>query len=148
VLSHRADYAGMTLIYGARSPADLLYAEEVHAWKARFDTKIEVTVDHAPAGWTGRVGVVTACFGAALGGIDAAQLSAFLCGPEVMMRHSALDLVGRGVAAERIWVSMERNMKCGVGICGHCQFGADFVCRDGPVFTWRHVAARITKQEI
>ncbi len=148
VLANRADYAGMTLIYGARSPDELLFVDEVRGWKSRLDTEVEVTVDHAAPGWTGRVGMVTTAFDSALGGTDPASVSAFVCGPEIMMRFSALDLTGRGVTGDRIWLSMERNMKCAIGLCGHCQFGPDFVCRDGPVFTWAHLARLIVKKEI
>ena len=148
VLRNRADYTGMTLVYGARSPAELLYAEEVASWKARFDTEVEVTVDHATRGWTGRVGVVTTALGHALAEVDPASITAFLCGPEIMMRFTAKGLAAAGVGAESIWVSMERNMKCAVGFCGHCQYGPDFVCRDGPVFRYDHVARRLALKEI
>lgn len=148
VLANRADYAGMTLIYGARSPGDLLFIDEVRIWKSRLDTEIEVTVDHAQPGWTGRVGMVTTAFDGALGGADPATISAFVCGPEIMMRFSAANLAERGIASDRIWLSMERNMKCAIGLCGHCQFGPDFVCRDGPVFTWEHLARLIVRKEV
>ncbi|WP_233417214.1 FAD/NAD(P)-binding protein [Halovulum marinum] len=140
VLEHRDQYVGMTLVYGARSPGELLYAGEIKAWKSRFDTEVEVTVDHARPSWTGRVGVVTTSLDRALAGIDSAGVSAFLCGPEIMMRFSVMSLAAAGVAPDRVWVSMERNMKCTIGFCGHCQFGPDFVCRDGPVF--RHDTSR------
>jgi NAD(P)H-flavin reductase len=148
VLEHRDQYAGMTLIYGARSPDELLYADEIKVWKSRFDTEVEVTVDHAGPSWTGRVGVVTTSLARALAGIDSAGVSAFLCGPEIMMRFSAMSLADAGVAPDRVWVSMERNMKCAIGFCGHCQFGPDFVCRDGPVFRHDHVARRLSMKEV
>lgn len=148
VLEHRDQYAGMTLVYGARSPAELLYADEIKAWKSRFDTEVEVTVDHARPSWTGRVGVVTTSLERALAGIDCAGVSAFLCGPEIMMRFSAMSLADAGVAPDRVWISMERNMKCAIGFCGHCQFGPDFVCRDGPVFRQDHVARRLSVKEV
>ncbi len=148
VLEHRERYAGMTLVYGARSPDELLYAEEIKTWKSRFDTEIEVTVDHANPAWTGRVGVVTSCLDRALAGIDPAMVSAFLCGPEIMMRFSVMSLADAGVPPDRVWISMERNMKCAIGFCGHCQFGPDFVCRDGPVFRHDHVAQLLSMKEI
>lgn len=147
-LRHRADYAGLTLIYGARSPDTLVYPDELKDWKSRFDTEVEVTVDHAAPGWTGRVGVVTTCLDRALGGVDVSNVSAFVCGPEIMMRFTVLGLIGAGVRADRIWVSMERNMKCAIGFCGHCQFGPDFVCRDGPVFRHDRIASRLGLKEI
>lgn len=148
VLNHRDRYAGLTLVYGSRSPRDLLFAEEVHGWKARFDTEIEVTVDHAEPGWTGQVGVVTKPLERALSGNDGAEVSAFVCGPEIMMRFSVMSLKAAGVSDDRVWISMERNMKCAIGFCGHCQFGGDFVCRDGPVFRHDQVSRLMSKKEI
>ena len=148
VLNNREHYTGMTLVYGARSPDDLLYAEEVRAWKSRFDTEIEVTVDHAAPGWTGCVGVVTVPLDRALAGNNGSEVSAFVCGPEIMMRFSVMSLMGGGVPEDRIWISMERNMKCAIGFCGHCQFGGDFICRDGPVFRHDRVSPLIRKKEI
>lgn len=147
VLANRDQYSGMTLIYGARSPDELLYAEEIKAWKSRFDTEIEVTVDHAAPGWTGQVGVVTTPLARALSGSAADQISAFVCGPEIMMRFSVMSLTAAGVPEEKIWISMERNMKCAIGFCGHCQFGPDFICRDGPVFRQNRIGKLITRKE-
>ena len=148
VLENRRDYAGLTLVYGARSPDELLYADEIKAWKSRFDTEVEVTVDHATAGWTGRVGVVTTCLDRALAGLDPSNISALVCGPEIMMRFAVKSLNDGGVPQDAIWISMERNMKCAIGFCGHCQFGPDFVCRDGPVFRYDRVAALMAGKEI
>lgn len=148
VLANRSDYAGLTLIYGARSPQDLLYADEVARWKSRFDVEVEVTVDHAAPGWTGRVGVVTTVMDRALAGGDPALISAFLCGPEIMMRYGVMTLEAAGVGLDRIWVSLERNMKCAIGFCGHCQFGPTFVCRDGPVYRHDQIAHLINKSEV
>ncbi|MCB9992210.1 MAG: FAD/NAD(P)-binding protein [Hyphomicrobiaceae bacterium] len=148
VLNNRQDYAGMTLVYGARSPQDLLYPYELQAWKARFDTNVQVTVDHAAPGWSGQVGVVTTSLDRALAGVDGAEVSAFVCGPEIMMRFTVSSLKALGVTEDRIWVSMERNMKCAIGFCGHCQFGPDFICRDGPVFRHDKVSRLIVKREI
>lgn len=148
VLANRGRYTGFTLVLGARSPADILFPEEVAAWKARFDARVEVTVDRAAPGWTGRVGVVTTALGRALSGTDPATVEAFVCGPEIMMRFTDLALMDLGVPAEHIWLSMERNMKCAIGFCGHCQYGADFVCKDGPVFRHDAIAARLALKEI
>ncbi|MCB1490555.1 MAG: FAD/NAD(P)-binding protein [Rhodobiaceae bacterium] len=148
VLAHRDQYAGATIVYGARSPSELLYPDEIHAWKSRFDTTVDITVDHAAPGWTGRVGVVTTLLGRALADIDPATVSAFVCGPEVMMRFTVMSLTEAGVTDDRIWVSMERNMKCAIGFCGHCQFGPDFICRDGAVFRQDHVGGLMALKEI
>jgi len=107
---------------------------------------VAISVDHAAPGWTGRVGFVTTLIGDA--SFDAARAAAFLCGPEVMMRHCADALIDRGVAPARIFVSMERNMKCALGTCGHCQFGPGFVCRDGPVFGYDRVAPMLKVREL
>lgn len=148
VLNNREHYSGMTLVYGARSPDDLLFADEIKEWKSRFDTEVEVTVDHAAPGWTGQVGVVTVPLDRTLSGNDGAEVSAFVCGPEVMMRFSVMSLMAAGVPEDKVWVSMERNMKCAIGFCGHCQFGGDFICRDGPVFRHDQVSRLIAKKEI
>lgn len=148
VLNHREDYAGLTIVYGARSPDELLYADQLRDWKSRLDTTVEVTVDHAKPGWTGRVGVVTTVLGRALAGVDPATIEAFLCGPEIMMRFSVQALEALGVRRNRCWVSLERSMKCAIGFCGHCQFGGDFVCKDGPVFRHDTIAARSAVKEL
>jgi NAD(P)H-flavin reductase len=115
----------LSVLYGGRSPQELVYAAELEAWGA------EVIVDTAPAGWPGRVGVVTRLIpGAAF---DPGNAIAMLCGPEVMVRFAVAALLDRGVAPEAIWVSLERSMSCGTGHCGHCQLGPLFVCKDGPV---------------
>lgn len=131
-LRHRDDYETFSVLLGARSPGDLLYLEEVEGWRSRFDVEVDVTVDAAAPGWHGRVGLVTSLVP---GGVfDPAKATAFVCGPEVMMVFVVRELLDRGMAAERIWVSLERNMRCGVGHCGHCQLGPTLICRDGPVF--------------
>jgi NAD(P)H-flavin reductase len=148
VLNSRADYTGMTLVYGARSPDDLLYEAELRTWKSRLDVQVLVTVDRAAPGWLGRVGVVTTALDHALAAVPPDSISAFVCGPEIMMRFAVQGLMAAGVAQDRIWISMERNMKCAIGFCGHCQFGPDFVCKDGPVFRHDTVAARIALKEV
>jgi NAD(P)H-flavin reductase len=132
VLLHRALYGRVVLLYGARTPRDILYARELREWRGRFDIDVEVTVDRATVEWQGGVGVVTKLIQRAP--FDPMSAMAMICGPEVMIRFAAVALGRRGVATERIYVSVERNMKCGIGMCGHCQLGPFFVCRDGPVF--------------
>ena len=115
-----------------RSPAELPYGEEIEAWRAHPGVSVELTVDAAPEGWTGRVGVVTRLIPGAP--FDPLRTVAMMCGPEVMMRFAATALRDRGVPDHAIWLSLERSMKCAVGHCGHCQLGPVFVCKDGPVF--------------
>jgi NAD(P)H-flavin reductase len=134
VLRHRSLYGHVVLLYGARTPRDLLFARELREWRGRFDVDVEVTVDRATAEWLGAVGVVTRLVARAP--FDASAAMAFVCGPEVMIRYSVMALEQRGLGPADVFVSMERNMKCGIGLCGHCQFGPHFVCRDGPVLRY------------
>lgn len=132
LLAERARYGQFALLYGARSPDEILFRRELEAWRRRLDIDIEVTVDHATGDWRGQVGVVTALIERAE--FDPLHTLALTCGPEVMMRFVIAALGDAGVMPEAIYLSMERNMKCAVGLCGHCQFGPVLVCRDGPVF--------------
>jgi NAD(P)H-flavin reductase len=145
-LSHREEYGKLVLLYGTRSPADLLYRRELERWRSRLDLEVQITVDRAAPGWRGNVGVVTTLIQKAP--VDHAKAVAFVCGPEVMMRFTALELQKRGLPGSNILVSMERNMKCGVGLCGHCQYGPLFVCKDGPVFPYHRVRDLLAKREI
>jgi NAD(P)H-flavin reductase len=129
---HRGLYGRVVLLYGARTPRDLLFTRELREWRGRFDLDVEVTVDRAGAGWQGTVGVVTRLVERAP--LDPGNAVAFVCGPEVMIRFTLMALEKRGLPDAGVYVSLERNMKCAVGFCGHCQFGPHFVCRDGPVF--------------
>lgn len=141
ICADRDRYGRVALLYGARSPADLLFASSLEGWRAA-GVQVEVTVDHAGRDWQGHVGVVTSLIRSAA--FDGARAQAFLCGPEIMMRFTAQELERAGVTAERVWVSTERNMQCAVGYCGHCQLGTEFVCVDGPVFSWAHIAPLLT----
>jgi len=131
VLAHRDRFGEVAILYGGRSPAELVYRSELEQWRGRFDVSLHVAVDTAPADWRGRVGVVTTLIPRIT--FDPENALAMLVGPEVMMRFTATALRDRGLPPEAIWVSMERSMKCGVGFCGHCQLGPFFVCKDGPV---------------
>ncbi|CCQ74983.1 FAD/NAD(P)-binding protein [Magnetospira sp. QH-2] len=137
VLTNRARYGKVVILYGARTPEDVLFLKELEKWRSRFDLSVEVTVDRATGKWGGRVGVVTKLIERA--GFDPHETMAMVCGPEVMMRFAIQSLEARGVSAHRIYVSMERNMKCAVGFCGHCQLGGHFVCKDGPVFPFDRI---------
>jgi len=146
LLANRARFGRITLLYGARSPDDLVFRRQLEAWRGRFDVDVHVTVDRAGSAWGGHVGVVTELVPRIAG--DRADTAAFVCGPEIMMRYACRALEEQGVPRERMWVSMERSMKCAVGLCGHCQFGPTFVCRDGPVYRYDGVAGLITTREI
>ncbi|TDX63475.1 NAD(P)H-flavin reductase [Methylosinus sp. sav-2] len=146
LFAEREKYGRILLLFGARSPADILFRDELEAWRGRLDIEVEATVDHARGDWRGNVGVVTTLLSRAQ--FSAASALAMLCGPEIMMRFVANALLERGVAQERVYLSMERNMKCAIGWCGHCQFGPVFICRDGPVFPYSQLRGLIAKKEI
>jgi NAD(P)H-flavin reductase len=145
LLANRAAYGRVTILYGARSPAELLFAEELQRWRGRFDCRLEVIVDRAGHDWFGPIGVVTQLLDAVA--VDRDDL-ALVCGPEIMMRFVARELEKRGVPREAIWVSMERSMKCGIGLCGHCQLAGSFVCKDGPVFRYDRIAPLLQVREL
>ena len=144
-LADRSSYGRIVLLVGARTPGDLLYTDELERWR-RDGVEVAVTVDRADIGWSGEVGVVTALIEPA--GLAPGNTVAFVCGPDVMMRFTADALAAQGIPAGRIRVSLERNMRCGVGWCGHCQFGPLLVCRDGPVVSYDRAAALMTVREL
>lgn len=146
LLKRRAAYGRRALLYGARSQQDLLYVKELDTWRRTPDFQVRVTLNHAEREWTGDVGHVTGLLGKVR--FDPADTIAMLCGPEVMLRSTALALIDSGVPAERIFISMERNMKCATGFCGHCQFGPYFICKDGAVFRYDHVRDLLTIREL
>lgn len=137
ILARRRAYGRVLILYGSRTPRDLLFRKELEQWRGRFDTYVDVTVDRASGEWGGNVGVVTSLISRA--NFDPEHTVAMLCGPEVMMRFTIAALNDQGVQNERIHLSMERNMKCAVGFCGHCQYGPGFVCRDGPVYRFDRI---------
>jgi NAD(P)H-flavin reductase len=146
LLTRRNIYGRIILLYGARTPQDLLYSGELERWRGRFDLEVTVTVDRATAAWHGHVGVVTTFIAKA--SFDPFSTVAMICGPEVMMRFTVLELQKRGVSTENIFVSMERNMKCAIGFCGHCQLGPTFICKNGPVFRYTHLQPWFGKREV
>ncbi|MCI4368277.1 MAG: FAD/NAD(P)-binding protein [Thermoplasmata archaeon] len=146
LLRQRDRFGRLEVIYGARTPADILYYAELQRWRSRHDLRFQTTVDAAGRDWYGDVGLVTDRIPDLR--FDPTQTVAFLCGPEVMMRRSAQSLEARGLRSDAIFVSMERNMKCALGQCGHCQFGASFICRDGPVLCYADVKPRWNVREL
>jgi NAD(P)H-flavin reductase len=146
LIAQRADYDRVVLLYGARTPEDILFTDDLRAWAERDGIVVEVTVDNGTHAWRGRVGLVTQLVARA--GFDAVRALALVCGPEVMMRYAAQALSSRGVQPERLRLSMERNMKCGVGLCGHCQLRELFLCVDGPVLGFDRLAPLMTRSEL
>jgi len=143
-LARRGDYERVTVIYGARTPEDRLYVEELERW--REAAEVAVTVDAAGPDWPGPVGFVAKLVSRA--DIRPARATAFVCGPEIMMTTSIDALLAHGVPPERIQVSMERHMDCGVGLCGHCQLGPTLICRDGPVYGYPEIAPWMEVREL
>ena len=146
ILAHREQFGTVAILYGARSSEDILYRKELERWRARFDLEVAATVDHADASWRGAVGVVTTLISKA--SFDPGHTTAFVCGPEVMMRFTAQALNKRGLPSSDIYISMERNMKCAIGFCGHCQFGPHFICKDGPVYPYNELDPWLSRWEI
>lgn len=136
-LGARGRFGKLTLLVGARTPVDVVFRRELDAWRVQGDIHVELTVDRAADGWPYGTGLVTTLLDGAVA--DARATTALVCGPEPMMVAVADDLAARGVDADRIFLSLERNMQCGIRRCGHCQLGPKFVCADGPVFSYADV---------
>ncbi|QDZ27105.1 FAD/NAD(P)-binding protein [Noviherbaspirillum sp. UKPF54] len=137
VLARRAAFGRLTIIQGVKHAEDLLWRDRYAYWATLPDTQVLLAADHGGPLWPWHVGLVTEVFDDAR--IVPERTVAMMCGPEGMMRAAVNNLLGRGIAPERIHVNMERNMQCAVGHCGHCQYGGAFVCRQGPVFSYPEV---------
>jgi NAD(P)H-flavin reductase len=146
VCAMRAEFERVVLLYGARTPEEILYPADLRRWADRHDVDVQVTVDNGQQGWDGRVGLVTQLVARA--SFDPVRTTALVCGPEVMMRYAAVSLTARGVPSSRVRLSMERSMTCGVGLCGHCQLRELFVCLDGPVLSWERLEPLVTTAEL
>jgi NAD(P)H-flavin reductase len=145
LLDRRERYRRLALLYGGRAPELLLYTDELDGWRER-GVEVHVTVDSAGPEWLGHVGVVTRLIRRAQ--LDGSRTTAFCCGPEVMMRFAVAGLADHGISGERIYVSVERNMQCGIGQCGHCQLGPTLVCRDGPVYRFSELEPWLAIREL
>ena len=146
ILAKRKNYGQIALLYGTRTPADMLYSKELEQWGKRADLQAHITVDRASGTWSGNDGVVPTLIPKAQ--FNPRNTLAMICGPEVMMRFTVRDLQKHGVALEDIYISMERNMKCAVGFCGHCQFGPTFICKEGPVFRYGRIQNLLAIREL
>ncbi|MEZ0394947.1 MAG: FAD/NAD(P)-binding protein [Anaerolineales bacterium] len=144
IIRNREKYGKVTLLYGARTPKDLMYPDEHEEWK-RHDIQMEISVDRGDENWDGRVGVVPMWFYNFR--IDPRNTAVLTCGPEIMIRFVIYEGLARRIPAERIFVSLERNMKCGQGSCGHCQIGPYFICKDGPVFPFSVLQRYVNVEE-
>ncbi|MGD0009610.1 MAG: FAD/NAD(P)-binding protein [Terriglobia bacterium] len=144
ILRHREDYGRVVLLCGARAPADLLYTDEFARWQAG-GVELHTTVDLADENWRGQVGVVPALFYRIR--VDPKQTLVMTCGPEIMMRFVIYEALARRIPKESIFLSMERNMKCAIGFCGHCQFGPTFICKEGPVLSFAAIEPFFGKED-
>lgn len=136
LLRRRSEFGRITLLFGARTPLDLLFSDEYESWRAGGIT-VQTTVNFGSPQWAGPIGTVLPLF--ARLPLEPQKSAVLTCGPEVMMRFVGAAAIERGIPASEIHVSLERNMNCAVGLCGHCQFGPEFVCKDGPVFPYPRV---------
>jgi NAD(P)H-flavin reductase len=137
LLEQRDKFGEIALLYGVRKPEDLLFTKEFETWRGKYGVQVKLTVDTADREWRGNVGVVNTLVQRA--NFDPTNTVAMICGPEVMMRFAVSELKRREVPEDQIFITMERNMKCAVGFCGHCQFGSAFICKDGPIFRYDKV---------
>jgi NAD(P)H-flavin reductase len=148
VLARRESFGRVWLLYGARSPSEQLFKSELRRWRSRFDFDFLATVDRAEPSWRSDVGLVTELLRQVDRRLQPERTVAFVCGPELMMRSSLKELSTRGLDSSRIYLSSERNMKCGMGVCGHCQYGPLFLCRDGPVVSLSQVESYLKVREL
>lgn len=137
VLDERANYGRVILLYGARSPSEMLYTDELEAMAKRNDLELHITVDRGDENWKGNVGVITTLFRKI--SLNPRNTVAAVCGPPVMYRFVLMELLGKGIPNGNIYLSLERHMKCGVGKCGHCQINHVYACQSGPVFPYSEI---------
>ena len=140
------DRGSLGIVYGAQTRDDMLFRGDLEIWAELENVAVWLTVDRPGETWSGHVGLMTGLFDGALESLDRPLV--MMCGPDAMIRNACAELVRRGVEATEIWVTMERNMKCGVGLCGHCQFGPLFLCREGPVLPYDRIADLIEIREV
>ena len=138
IVNDRSAYGKLNVLYGARSPENIIFHQDIISWQADPTLNFQITVDHAYSNWRGNVGVVTYLIDEA--SFDPENTIAFICGPEIMMRYAVNTCLDANVPPDQLFLSMERNMKCAAGFCGHCQLGPRFVCKDGPVFRFDNIA--------
>lgn len=146
IQANRDKYKKVWLFYGARTTKDLVYEDEIAEWRKQKNLDIHLTVDHGSLLWRGSVGTVTALMEKIT--VDVNNTVALICGPEIMIYYAALCLEKMGLSKEEIYVSMERNMQCGVGFCGHCMCGSKFICKDGPVFKYSDAEQLLKVREL
>lgn len=133
----REDYGPIKIVHGVKAPKDLILHRQFEAWRNYPDTEVHLTADHSHGRWKHKVGLVTHLLTDLK--LDAPNTLVMMCGPEVMMHFAIKELIWKGISSDRIYLSLERNMKCALGFCGHCQFGPQFICKDGPVLRYDRI---------
>lgn len=146
LFKNRKDYGKIYILYGARTPQDLLYRVELEQWSKLFDVEVHVTVDRGDQSWKGNIGFAAQLLSYI--DVDKNNTVSMVCGPEIMMKYTIEDLLENGIPEENVYLSLERNMKCAIGLCGHCQFGPKFICKDGPVFSYPEISYLFERKEI
>jgi NAD(P)H-flavin reductase len=146
ILRERDQFGRVIVMYGGRSALDLLYRVELERWENEHQVEALVTVDRGDTSWKGHIGVVTTLLSYIK--LDTRNTVAFVCGPEVMMKYTVDELENRGLSQDQVYLSMERNMKCAVGFCGHCQMGPTFICKDGPVYPLPKIRQLLDRKEL
>jgi sulfhydrogenase subunit gamma (sulfur reductase) len=137
IIDERGKFGKLVILYGARTPGDLLFTDELEEWASRPDVELHLTVDRADDTWKGHVGVITTLFPGVQ--VYARNTVAIIEGPPVMYRYVLMEVLGKGIPEGNIWFSFERRMKCGVGKCGHCQINNLYTCKDGPSFSYSEI---------
>jgi sulfite reductase subunit B len=137
VLDNRKKYGRVIILYGAKTPSELLFKDELQEFGKRADIEFHVTVDRGDKDWIGNVGVITTLFPKIT--VNPRNTIAITEGPPIMYRFVMIELLGKGIPEDQIWLSLERRMKCGVGKCGHCQIDHYYCCQDGPSFNYAQI---------
>jgi NAD(P)H-flavin reductase len=146
LLSDREQIGELNILYGSRSPENIIFHQDIISWQSDPGTNFLVTVDHAFSSWHGNIGVVTRLIPKSR--FDPENTVVYICGPEVMMRFGAYACLDEGIPEDQIFLSMERNMKCAIGFCGHCQYGPHFLCKDGAVFSYPQIKPYLNVQDL
>lgn len=145
LVANRSDYHKISLIYGARTPEEIVFSKEMRQWEKQ-GVEVKITVDHADTQWKGRIGVVTALIQGQMENPNNTLVLA--CGPEIMLKFAVVELLRAKVDEGSIFLALERNMQCAEGFCGHCQYGPYFLCKDGPIFSYSELKHWFTIKEL
>jgi NAD(P)H-flavin reductase len=137
ILNNRNSFNKVTILYGTKNPNEIIFKNELHKWKSSFDIDLQIIVDNPDSNWKGNTGLITTLIRNL--NVVPDNTITMICGPEIMMKVSAIEIASKGLNPQNIYLSMERNMKCAIGLCGHCQYGSKFICKDGPVFSYLEI---------